>query len=307
MNGNRLKIILAFAAVYIIWGSTYFAVRFGIETIPPFLISGLRFFAAGIILFVYCLNKEKKLPGRKSIFINSICGILMLGGGTVTIAWSEQYVPSSIAAIIVSFSPFWFVLMDKRQWNFYFSEKTILAGLVLGFAGVMLLTFFSSTDTSGVSKPNHAAFGIIAILAGGITWTIGSLYSKYTVLKSSWVMNTSIQLIATALACFVVSFFVGELTTFSLRQVSIQSWMALLYLIFMGSLVAYTSYIFLLNELPAAQVSTYVYVNPLVAVLLGVAFANERISFTEVIALFIILCGVLLVNISKYNGLKKST
>lgn len=304
MKNCNIKILLAFTAIYILWGSTYFAVRVGIETIPPFLISALRFSAASMILFVYCFVKKEKLPGFKNIFYNSISGILMLGGGTVSIAWSEQYVSSSVAAIIVTFLPFWFVLLDKRQWGYYFSNKIILAGLLLGFIGVMLLTVFSKTDTFNLNKPGHTALGITAILSGGIAWTIGSLSSKYSNNAGSLLMNGCIQLFATSAVCFILSFLSGELNTFSLQQVSKQSAIALLYLIFFGSLAAYISYLYLLKKLPAVQVSTYVYVNPVVAVLLGVIFANEQISITEVIALFIILCGVLLVNIQKYTVLK---
>src|SRR3954451_15049935 len=108
MSTTRTSILLAFASIYIIWGSTYVALRFGIATIPPFLLSGIRFFIAGSLLFAYCLLTKKPLPNRHSIINNSICGVLMLGGGTVSVAWAEQYVPSSTAAIIVTFVPFWF-------------------------------------------------------------------------------------------------------------------------------------------------------------------------------------------------------
>lgn len=306
MNNNRIKILLAFAAIYILWGSTYLALRFGIKTIPPFLLSAIRFFIASLALFIYCLIKRKTLPDLKSIMNNSICGILMLGGGTVSVAWSEQYVPSSTAAIIVTFLPFWFVLLDKKQWSYYFSNKIILVGLLLGFIGVLLLAKFSNTDTAGLNKPGHAAFGIIVILAGGIAWTIGSLYSKYTTTNTSLLMDGTIQLFATSIVCFVISFLAGEVKTFSFQQVSSQSFFALLYLAFMGSIVAYLSYIWLLSERPAVEVSTYVYINPLIAVLLGVFFANEKIIFIEAIALVIILCGVLLVNMPKYYALKRS-
>ena len=302
---SRIKILLAFAAIYIVWGSTYVALRFGIKTIPPFLLSAIRFAVASLLLFAYCLLKRKSFPDFKSFISNSVCGVLMLGGGTVSVAWGEQYVPSSTAAIIVTFLPFWFVLLDKKQWSYYFSNKIILVGLLLGFIGVMLLTNFSHTDTSGLNRPGHAAFGVIAILLGGIAWTTGSLISKYTVTNTSLLMNGTIQLFATSVVCFLVSSLTGELKTFLVEQVSSQSMFALLYLIFMGSLVAYLSYIWLLNERPAVQVSTYVYINPLIAVLLGVIFAGEQMSVAEMLSLLIILSGVLLVNVPKYYALRK--
>ncbi len=306
MSNNNIKTALAFASVYILWGITYFALKFGIRTIPPFLLSSMRFFIAGILLLGYSLVKGKKLPDFKSVVNNSFCGVLMLGGGTVSVAWAEQYVPSSTAAIIVSFLPFWFVVFDKRQWNYYINNKIIFIGLFLGFIGVFLLTNFANTDTKDLNKPGHAIFGIIAILCGGIAWTIGSLISKYKTSSASLVMNGSIQMFATSFVCLVLSFITGELKTFSFAQVSSQSIFALAYLILMGSIAAYISYIYLLSVRPAVQVSTYVYINPLIAVLLGVVFANEAVNAVEVFSLLIILCGVLLVNIPKYIAFKKS-
>jgi drug/metabolite transporter (DMT)-like permease len=306
MNNDRLKILLAFASIYIIWGSTYFALRFGIKTIPPFLLSSVRFLIAFLLLFSYCLIRREALPDFKSIRNNSICGVLMLGGGTVSVAWGEQYLPSSTAAIIVTFLPFWFVLLDRKQWNYYFTNKIILLGLLLGFIGVVVLTNFGNPDTTSLNKPGHAAFGITAILLGGIAWTIGSLFSKYITANNSLLMNGSIQLLATSVVCMIISVATGELRSFSVAQVSSQSMYAFVYLVFMGSIVAYLSYLYLLSVRPAVQVSTYVYINPLIAVLLGVIFANEQITFAEVLALLIILCGVLLVNMPKYYALKKA-
>lgn len=306
MTNNRIKTLLAFASIYFVWGSTYVVLRFGIKTIPPFLFSAARFFIAGILLLSYCLLKRKPLPDLRSFVNNSIAGALMLGGGAVSVAWAEQFVPSSTAAIIVTFLPFWFVLLDKNQWNYYFSNKIILIGLLLGFIGVVLLTNFSNTDTSGLNEPGHATLGIMAILAGGIVWTTGSLISKYKTSNASLLMNGSIQLLATSAVCLVISFAGGEWKTFSLTQVSSQSLFALLYLVFMGSLLAYLSYIYLLSILPAVQVSTYVYVNPVVAVLLGVFFAGEQVNLAEALSLLIILSGVLLVNMPKYYALKRS-
>jgi drug/metabolite transporter (DMT)-like permease len=306
MSNNRIKILLAFISIYFVWGSTYVALRFGIKTIPPFLFSAARFFIAGVLLLSYCLFKRKPLPDRRSLINNSMAGAFMLGGGAVSVAWAEQFVPSSTAAIIVTFLPFWFVLLDKDQWNYYFNNKIILIGLLLGFTGVVLLTNFSNPDTNGLNKPGHATLGIIAILAGGIAWTTGSLISKYKTSNASLLMNGSIQLLATSAVCLAVSFAGGELKTFSLTQVSSQSLFALLYLVFMGSLLAYLSYIYLLSILPAVQVSTYVYVNPVVAVLLGVLFAGEEVNLAEAFSLIVILFGVLLVNMPKYYALKRS-
>lgn len=305
MSNKRINILLAFASIYIIWGSTYFALKFGIKTIPPFLLSSMRFLLSGGLLLIYCLLKRKSFPNIQSVLYNSVCGALMLGGGTASVAWAEQYVPSSIAAIIVTFLPLWFILLDKKQWRYYFNNKIILFGLAFGFTGVLLLTNFAGKNTAGLNKPDSATIGIIAILFGGIAWTIGSLISKYKTSKDTLIVNGCIQMLATAVVCFALSLLSGELKIFSFQQVSFQSFEALVYLAFMGSIVGYLSYIYLLSERPTVQVSTYVYVNPVIAVLLGVFFDNETINLVEIISLFIILCGVLFVNLPKYVAIKK--
>jgi drug/metabolite transporter (DMT)-like permease len=301
MRSSKWTIVLAFAAVYIIWGSTYLAIQLGIRDIPPFLLSSIRFLLAGIALFAWCLWKKDSMPSRKDIGRNAICGALMLFGGTVSVTWAEQYIPSSVAAIIVTSLPFWFVLLDKKQWSYYFSNKLIIAGLLVGFLGVVLL--MSSGHTA--AEDDHTSSGkklagSLVIVAGGIAWTIGSLYSKYKPSQSSLIMNGSIQLLATGIFTSVISIAAGEPQKMDWSQVQFSSWLALLYLATMGSIVAYLSYLYLLKMRPAAEVSTYVYVNPVVALLLGALIASEPIGWWQVVALLIILCGVFLVNMPKY-------
>src|SRR5690349_16970785 len=136
---NKLKVLLAFAAIYLIWGSTYLALLIGVETVPPFFLSALRLTFAGILLYVYCLLKGEEQPDITSLKKNAICGILMLFGGTCSVAWAEQYLPSGLTAIIVTSLPFWFIVLDKKQWSFYFSNKLLLTGLIIGFIGVAVL------------------------------------------------------------------------------------------------------------------------------------------------------------------------
>src|SRR5688572_8047940 len=148
------KVILAFAAIYVIWGSTYLAILWVIRDIPPLLMSGIRFIAAGVILFGLCLWKGETLPDYSSFVKNSVCGILMLFGGTGAVAWSEQYIPSGLAAVIVTTVPFWFILLDRKKWSFYFSNKLIIPGLLFGFTGVVLLAGFDSHLSTGNADSN---------------------------------------------------------------------------------------------------------------------------------------------------------
>src|SRR5260370_810773 len=139
---NKWKVLPAFAALYIVWGSTYLAILVGLESMSPLVMSCMRFFIAGSLLFACCMYKKEPLPSLQAIGRNTLYGILMLFGGTVSVTWAEQYLPSSLAAIIVTSLPFWFVLLDRKQWAFYFSNIMIISGLLLGFAGVALLVSF---------------------------------------------------------------------------------------------------------------------------------------------------------------------
>ncbi|WP_276501360.1 EamA family transporter [Terrimonas pollutisoli] len=301
----QLKIVLAFAAIYIIWGSTYLAILFAIHDIPPLLMSGLRFMAAGILLFGCCTWKGEKLPGYSSFLKNSFCGILMLLGGTGAVAWSEQYIPSGLAAVIVTTVPFWFILLDKKQWPFYFSNKSIIPGLLLGFAGVLLLLFFNTSGTTLTIYSGKSLLGILVIILGGIAWTTGSLYSKYKPTGDSLLVNATVQLLVAGAVSFLISIFTGESRNFSFATVSMNAWLALLYLVIAGSLIAYLCYLWLLKVKTAAQVSSYVYVNPVVAVLLGALIAGEEVTPIQRVSLLLILLGVWLVNLPKYKVVSK--
>jgi drug/metabolite transporter (DMT)-like permease len=248
------------------------------------------------------LLRGEAQPDFASLRKNALCGILMLFGGAGSVAWAEQYLPSSLAAIIVTTLPFWFVLLDKKQWSFYFSNRLIIAGLLIGFVGVAVLLGFDKSAHSFSGNSSMKTYGIVALIAGGISWTVGSLYSKYKPAKNSVLMNAAIQLLVAGLFTFLISLLSGELNAYSFSNAKREAWSALLYLIIMGSLIAYLSYLWLLKVRPAAQVSTYVYVNPVVAVLLGAIIVNEQITWMQITGLIIILSGVLMVNIAKYKG-----
>jgi drug/metabolite transporter (DMT)-like permease len=306
-SNSKWLVVLAFAAIYVIWGSTYLAILFAIGDIPPFLMSGLRFLAAGIILYLWRTWKGEKQPDFTSFGKNVICGILMLVGGTVSVAWAEQYLSSSLAAIIVTAVPFWFILLDKQQWSSYFSNKIIVTGLVLGFAGVAVLVAFTKSEHVYFQNTGKQWLGALALIVGSIAWTSGSLFSKYKPAKSSMLMSASIQLLAAGLFCMMASIFSGEAKNFSFVNVNTTAWLALIYLVVMGSLVAYLSYLWLLKIRPLAIVSTYVYINPVVAMLLGALIAGEKITTLQMAALLIILTGVLMVNKARFSSSGKFT
>jgi drug/metabolite transporter (DMT)-like permease len=290
----KALVIIAFAALYIIWGSTYLAIRIGIQSIPPFLLIGLRFLAAGAILFFRCISKGQKIPSLKKFATISVGGVLMLFMGNGAVSWSEQYLPSGIAAIIVATVPLWFVLFDKGQWKFYFSNRTIILGFLVGFAGVLLL--FAGKGSSGFLSNKMNLISFFVLLCGTMAWACGSLYSKYKKVEATVTMKAALQMLAAGLTSVLAGLCMGEQDQMQFGNLSSQSVMALLYLIIMGSLIGYLSYIWLLSVRPASVVGTYAYVNPVVAVFLGWLMADEQISLLQIVALLVILTGVILVN-----------
>lgn len=299
---SKALILAAFAALYIIWGSTYLGIKYAIETIPPFFMAGIRFLIAGLLLLVWCIIKREPTPSLKSIGIISFAGILMLFVGNAAVVWSEQYLASGLVAIIVATVPLWFVILDKRQWRFHFSNKLILVGLLIGFGGVMML--FAGNGSLGVTGSRMKIISFFVLMVGSIGWAIGSLYAKYKKTDGSTIVKVAIQMLAAGIVGIIGGFIAGEQKKFELAQVSTTSILALIYLITIGSMVAYMAYIWLLGIRPPSLVGTYAYVNPVVAVFLGWLLAGEIISTQQIIALSIILAGVLLVNFSKENNRK---
>ena len=289
-------IIIAFAILYIVWGSTYFFIMKAMEGFPPFLLGGFRFIVAGLIMLGWCLWRKEKLM-EVDLRIALITGVLLLFIGNGAVIWAEKTVPSSLAAILVSSAPLWFVLLDKPKWNKNLTNKKIILGLLIGLIGVVLL--FSKqlgNLMNGIATTEMAGLGIL--LVGSVSWAGGSLFSKYKS-KGSAVVNTTWQMLAGAIAFMIVSASAGEWNHFQWTSVSTDAWLSMLYLIFFGSIAAYSAYVWLLEVRPAAQVSTYAYVNPVVAVLLGVLFAGEVLHTLQLVGLAVILCSVVLINKAK--------
>jgi drug/metabolite transporter (DMT)-like permease len=293
-------VIAAFAALYIIWGSTYLGVLLAIKSIPPFFMAGTRFLVAGILLCGWCLLRGEKVPSLDSLLKISLGGILMLFFGTGAVAWSEQYIPSGLAAIIVATVPLWFVLLDKPHWKANFSNKLILLGLLLGFAGVLLLFAGKSAVAVTGSKMKILSCGLLIL--GTIGWAIGSLYSKYKKVEGSTSFKAAVQMLAAGVIFFIVGLCAGEQNKLQMGGISSTSIGALMYLIVLGSLVGYMAYIWLLSVRPPTLVGTYAYVNPVVAVFLGWLVIGEQITRQQVVALCVVLAGVILVN---FSGNKK--
>jgi drug/metabolite transporter (DMT)-like permease len=296
---SRLAVIVAFVVVYIVWGSTYFFIKGALGGFPPFILGAVRFIIAGLIILVWAAVKGEKVFDWKLIPKAAFSGFLMLFVGNGMVIWVEQTLPSAMAAIMVSAAAFWFVILDKPKWKTNFSNSNTIFGLVFGFIGVILL-FWDKLSGSAISN-DREALGLLLLSFSVIGWAGGSLYSKYYTSDSSQLVNTGWQITVAGLAFIPGILITHELDNFRLKDVPGFAWFSLVYLITMGSIAAYSAYVWLLTVRPATQVSTYAYVNPVVAVLLGVIFAGEKITLFPLLGLAIILGSVLLLNLSAYK------
>jgi drug/metabolite transporter (DMT)-like permease len=292
-----LLVAFAFFSIYIVWGSTYLAVAYGLKSFPPFIMVSLRYLIAGIIMLAWCKIKAEKLPDRKFILRHALSGTLMLVGGTGMIAWAELYISSGQAAILVATEPLIFLLLDRKRWSEYFSNKFIISGLLIGFTGIFL---FLKLGVAQANPSPMATIASIVILFSAVLWVLGSLIIKDSKGKSSTVMNAGIQLLAAGFASGIIAVAKSEYVGFSFKNVSNQAWVGLVFLIVMGSLVAYLSFVWLISIKPPAIISTHTYVNPVVAVFLGWLLINESVNKAQLISLIVILVGILLVNVPAY-------
>lgn len=300
-NKNRWLVPVAFTNIYVIWGVTFLAISFGLEGFPPFILSGLRFFAAGLLMLGYLLAKGEKATSMINWRKNAITGILILTGGTGLVAWGEQYISASEAAIAAATGPFWLIALDRKNWKRYYSDKLIPLGLLIGFAGLLLFLKGSVQAVASPSVSNSMRIVAFAVLTlGSVSWVLGSLYSKNNPAGHSTFMNIAQQLIMAGLASFVIALLRKEWNHFSVSEIPVQAWLGLVFLILLGSLVTYMSYIWLLSVKPAALVSTHTYINPIVTVVAGWIVTSQMINRIQLLGLFIILSGVLLTNASKY-------
>lgn len=300
-HASTYSVVIAFAIVYIVWGSTYFFIKTALHSFPPFMLGFLRFAAAGLLMLVWCKIQKENLWNPRQIKTSLLVGFLLLfiGNGAVIVA--EKVIPSSLAAVLTSSSPIWFILLDKPLWRVNFRSRETLVGLVIGFAGVLLLFHNQLTHMTIGSGGSFSVLALLLIVIGSIAWAGGSVYSKYHS-SGSTVVNTTWQMIGASIAFLIVSLFTGEATTFQPAKVDQAGWIALVYLVLMGSIAGYSAYVWLLKVRPVTQVSTYAYVNPVVAVLLGYLFASESINATQIAGLFIILISILLTNLAKYRA-----
>jgi drug/metabolite transporter (DMT)-like permease len=292
-SGLALKIVAAFLAVYIIWGSTYFAIKVAIQTMPPFLMAGLRFLVAGVLVYGWLRLRGAERP--KLIHWRSalILGALLLFAGNGGVTWSEQYIPSGLAALIVAMVPIYVALLDWLRPGGTRPTALRIAGLGIGFAGVALL--IGPLATGGLSL---ALFAACVPVIGSLCWAAGSLYARSAKLPANPLIGTGMEMLVGGVLLTAVGLALGEGGQIHPEKFSLDSVIAFGFLVIFGSIVAFTSYIWLLSKVNPGRVSTYAYVNPVVAVFLGWAFASEQVTGRTLIAAAVILFAVMIITLS---------
>ncbi|WP_026600951.1 EamA family transporter [Methylomonas sp. 11b] len=298
----KAKIWAALLAVYLVWGSTYLMIRFVVETLPPFLSAGLRFVVSGAILLAWRRLAGDAAPTLRQWRSAAIVGILLLLGGNGLVCWAEQTVPSGVAALIIGAVPMFLVIADALRPNGVRPTLRVLVGLIIGFLGIYLLVGPSVfSDGMPLNMP-----GVAALLLASLLWAVGSIYSKSADLPKTALMTTGAEMLAGGFALLLVSALSEQWSVFNLSQVSLNSWLALAYLIVFGSMIGFASYAWLLQNAPIPLVATYAYVNPLVAVLLGNWFANEPLTPRILSASAIIIGAIVFMNSAHGSRAKRT-
>jgi drug/metabolite transporter (DMT)-like permease len=297
-KGHRSLILLiaAFAAVYIVWGSTYLSIKYAIETIPPFLMAGLRFASAGAILYLIArLSPDFERPKLVHWRTSAVVGILLLVIGNGGVVYAERFIPSSLTALLVATEPFWIVLLSWLWLKGSRPTRKAALGLILGFVGVAVLITGQGAAPAAESLGPGQLWTTLAVMAAALSWAAGSIYGLRSPVPSSALLAAGMQMLAGGVALLVVSVFAGEWSTFSFNQVSSNSWYGLGYLIVFGSLIGFTAYSWLLKNAEPTMVATYAYVNPVIAVILGWLIAGESMTMQMLIGAAVVVGSVVLI------------
>ena len=293
--------LAAWAAVCFFWGTTYLAIRVGLETLPPVLFAGLRFITAGAVLFtIVRLWTGARLPRGREWFDQSVVGLALLGVGNGLVVWAEQWVPSGPAALLVATGPFWVMGLERFLREGERLNARAVAGLVVGFSGLAILV---APNLYGTTVGRSYLLGMIALQAACAAWSVGSVYAKHHPTGVAPLMSAAIQMLIAGTALTLTGVMLGE---WNALHFSGRSFSAFIYLIVFGSIIAYGSYTYAVQKLPLSLVSTYSYINPVIAVLLGWVVLSEQMNWRVITAMLIILSGVAMVKGGRFRLRRKS-
>src|SRR5215470_8330283 len=286
----RIRVMLAFLAIYLIWGSTYLAIRFAVETIPPLYTAGFRHLVAGTALLLWALAKGQR-PTWEQVRASVVIGFFFFLIGHGSLHWAEQYVGSGLASLLIAIEPIIVFIMSSATARVWRMNGILLAGILLGLVGVGILV-----RGTGLVAGGRGAWGPIAVLIGAISWSAGIIYSRRSKLSGSPLLLSALSLLAGSAMLLTTGTLVGEAKDLSLSHITMKSWLGLAYLIVFGSIIAFTAYNWLLEHYSPTLVATHTYVNPVVAVLLGWLFAGEVVTLKVGIAATLVVGAVVLVD-----------
>jgi len=284
------RVLLAFASIYVIWGTTYLAIAFAIRTLPPFVSGGLRFMVTGLLMYAWLRMKQRDVFAGVNLPMAALCGVLLSGIGNGFVIWAQQGIPSGVAALMVTFMPVLVLVLEWMLFTHRAPTPQALFGVALAVAGVATIVIHTH-ELAGAAQPLY----IVSMLAAVVGWSFGTLLQKRSANKQTVLSFTCAQMLAGGMFQFTMATIDGEWARFHPASVSVESWLALFYLIIFGSIVALNSYLWLLTRVPAQKVTTYALVNPVVALILGALFLDEPITMLAVIAAVLVLVGVALV------------
>jgi drug/metabolite transporter (DMT)-like permease len=290
-TGPLWLIVAAFAAVYVIWGSTYLGIRLAIDSIPPFLMAGARFLIAGLLLYGAMRMAGAAAPKAGHWKSAAVLGGLLLLAGNGGVSWAQQTVPSGLTALVVAAVPLWIMLVDWLRPRGIRPNRLVLLGLIAGFAGVVLLIAGKNQHGQRMVDP----VGAVVLVGATLCWALGSVYSRHAQKPASALLAVGMQMIAGGGLQLATGFALGEAAQFSWARITPASGWAFLYLTLVGSLVGFTAYVWLLQVSTPAKVSTYAYVNPLIAVALGHLVLHEEVPKSAAMAGTLVLAAVILI------------
>ncbi len=286
----RLRVILAFLAIYVIWGSTYLAIRYAVETIPPLYTAGFRHLVAGSVLLAWALAKGQR-PTRAQLRASIVIGFFFFLIGHGSLHWAEQSVPSGLASLLIAIEPIMVFLLSSAAARVWRLNGMLLAGILLGLVGVGILV-----RGTGLEAGSRGSLGPIAVLIGALSWSIGIIYSRRSKLSGSPLLLSALSLLSGAVMLLTAGTLAGEAKYLAFAHITTKSWLALGYLIVFGSIIAFTAYNWLLEHYSPTMVATHTYVNPVVAVLLGWLYGGETITLKVGIAAVLVVGAVVLVD-----------
>jgi drug/metabolite transporter (DMT)-like permease len=292
---SRTAFVLAFAAIYLIWGSTYLAIRVTVQTIPPFLMAGTRFLIAGTMLFAFLKLRGAPWPTASQWRANVIIGFFLLLGGNGLVVWASQVIPSGVTALLIGVGPL-FIVLTEWVWPGGMRPTAVTMGaLLLGFGGVTWLAAPWEDAAHGGLNPG----GIVAILVACVFWAIGSIYSRHARHGVDSFLAAALQMLGGGVALLVAAWLHGDFARLDVRRITPEGWSAFAYLILAGSLVGFSTFVWLMKHSTPARVATYAYVNPIVAVFLGWWLLDEPIGPRTLVASAIIITAVVIITVQK--------